>query len=545
MTTTSNNAKYAWFTVGDLNAFFGLMLDNVTNLVILTAILVGAGFAPEFIFTHMIPGTALGVMVGDIVYSYMAFRLAKRTGRTDVTAMPLGLDTPSTIGIAFAVLVPAFLAAGGGHRGEVDETTRHNAMMIAWQVGMATMIFIGFVKLGCSFIGEWVRKLVPQAGLLGSLAGVGIALLGALQLIHIFHLPIVGIIAFGLVLYTLVAKIELPMNIPGAAAAVIGGTILYYLLGGTGALGAAFHTPNAEFHLAFPVPTLGFVSGLAAALKFLPVAIPFGILTIVGGINVTESARVAGDDYKTRDILLTEAIATLIAGVTGGVAQSTPYIGHPAYKAMGGRSGYTLATGLFIGLGGIFGYVSFIVDALPAAAVAPILIFVGLEIVSQTYETCPRAHFPAITLAIFPTVANLVMFRSAGLVGELMGGFNKLKETIPAMADATLELSHRTSDELLVVTALGNGFILTAMLWGGLGAHLADRKLLPAAGFLFACALLGLFGFIHSIDPSGKLYWPFGLDSSLPVRIAIGYALFGILLVILHFTGQRAKATEA
>ena len=80
-----------------------------------------------------------------------------------------------------------------------------------------------------------------------------------------------------------------------------------------------------------------------AVTQYLPMAVPFAILTVVGGINVTESARLAGDEYNTRDILLTEAVATLLAGVCGGVSQTTPYIGHPAYKAMGGRAAYTLA----------------------------------------------------------------------------------------------------------------------------------------------------------------------------------------------------------
>ncbi len=74
---------------------------------------------------------------------------------------------------------------------------------------------------------------------------------------------------------------------------------------------------------------------------------------VVGGINVSESARAAGDDYRTRDVLLVEALSTLVAGFCGGVAQTTPYIGQPAYKHMGARSGYTLLTGLFIGLGGM------------------------------------------------------------------------------------------------------------------------------------------------------------------------------------------------
>ena len=74
-------------------------------------------------------------------------------------------------------------------------------------------------------------------------------------------------------------------------------------------------------------------------MTYLPLLLPFGLLMVVGGINVSESARAAGDDYRTRDILLVEAVATLVAGVCGGVAQTTPYIGQPAYKH-GARSGY-------------------------------------------------------------------------------------------------------------------------------------------------------------------------------------------------------------
>src|SRR5213596_1119398 len=107
-----SSPRYAWAAPGDINAFFGLMLDNVMNLVILAGILIFVfGFPEDLVYTRMFPGTALGVMFGDLVYTWMAFRLAAREGRTDVTAMPLGLDAPSTIGMAFTVLGPAFVAA--------------------------------------------------------------------------------------------------------------------------------------------------------------------------------------------------------------------------------------------------------------------------------------------------------------------------------------------------------------------------------------------------------------------------------------------------
>src|SRR5262249_57949755 len=114
--------------------------------------------------------------------------------------------------------------------------------------------------------------------------------------------------------------------------------------------------------------------GLRGAATTRPLTLPFGRLMVVGGINVTESARAAGDDYPVRDILLTEAIATLVAGVCGGVAQTTPYIGQPAYKAMGGRLGYTLLTGLLIGLRGGLRPLANLIDHPPLAALAPLLI---------------------------------------------------------------------------------------------------------------------------------------------------------------------------
>jgi AGZA family xanthine/uracil permease-like MFS transporter len=500
----SSDSKYPWFSAGDLNAFFGLMLDNVTNLVLLTALLEGfqyhgVPFPRAFIFTHMIPGTALGVMFGDLVYTWMARRLARRTGRTDVTAMPLGLDTPSTLGIALAVLGPVYAQTGDP--------------VAAWQVGMATMIFIGLVKLALSFVGERVQRLVPRAGLLGSLAGIGIALLGFLPLTYVFDMPVVGMVALGLVLYTLVARLRLPWNLPGAAAAVLAGTALYYMLGAAGpSLG--------EWGFAAPLPTLGFIGGLRRALDFLPIAIPFGLLTIVGGINVSESARVAGDEYKTRDILLTEALATLLAGLTGGVSQTTPYIGHPAYKHMGGRSGYTLACGLFIGLGGALGLIPFIVSALPSAAVVPILIFVGLEIVTQTFEACPRAHYPAVALALLPIMGYLALIQW----NTIIGGLRLADSALPAA------LAH----DYTIMRALGNGFILTAMLWGAFGAKLIDHKLPAAAAYLGACAVFALFGVIHSVDPGGGVYLPWKAGMNLSWSIAAGYAAFALLLVALR-----------
>jgi len=512
--------SYRWATWGDLNAFFGLMLDNLTNLVLLWGLLSLVGFPQDIYFTRMVPGTALGVMVGDLVYTWLAFRLARKTGNPNVTSMPLGLDTPSTIGVAVAVLIPCYLA------GTENGLSPHDAGMVTWQVGMATMVFMGLVKTLASFAGSFIQRVVPQAGLLGSLAGVGVALLGFLPFKHVYHMPVVGMVALGLMLYTLVARIELPGKIPGAFAAVLVGTALYYVAGPLGWLGVGFRMPEGGLSLAFPWPTLTWTEQAGEALKYLPFAVPFGLLTIVGGINVTESARCAGDDFKTRDILLTEAIATLVAGTCGGVVQSTPYIGHPAYKSMGGRAAYTLATGLFVGLGGMLGYVSWIVAAIPAAAVAPLLMFVGLEITGQAFEVCPRKHYPAIFLALLPVVGELLRI---GLVTVMFD---------PGMAGGMLKGEDARS-MFNVAVILGHGFIISSMLWAAAAAKLIDRGVVAAAAWFGIMALLTLFGFIHSVVPTGDIYLPWLLeDASQVYRLTLSYLLLSGMLLLLSLTGS-------
>ncbi len=517
MPTVPTPFRYRFAAWGDLNAFFGLLLDNVTNLVLLAGLLVGAfGYPAEVFFARMVPGTALGVLAGDLLYTWMAFRLARRTGRHDITAMPLGLDTPSTIGMATAVLGPCYLQ------------TRDP--ILTWQVGMATMMFMGVLKTVLAFSGDAIRRLIPRAGLLGSIGGIGLTLLGFLPLLHIFETAYVGLVALGLVLYTLVARLPLPGRLPGAFAAVAVGVVLYHGLGTAGWLGHAYAPPALGFRLDWPLPTLAFADGVPLALGYLPVAIPFGLLTVVGGINVTESARVAGDPYRTRDVLLTEAVATLIAGFTGGVAQSTPYIGHPAYKLMGARAAYTLATGLVFGLGGCLGVLTSLIQLLPPAVVAPILVFIGLEIATQAFQATPRRHLPAAVFACLPMVAE---------VGRIL--------VVTFVSDPTLaqvQLSAAGAERLTLIRTLAHGFILTGMLWGAYLATLIDRRTTRAAVYALFLAGFAAVGLVHSVRPDGGLYAPGAAPDPLADQVALGYLAVAFLTFALGF-GGRGRAGAA
>jgi len=501
---------------GEITAFLALFFDNIGTMIFFSAILIFTfNYPAEIILTRMIPGTAVGIFLGDLIYTWLAIRLKRKTGRTDVTAMPLGLDTPSTIGIAYVVIGPAYVAS-------------HDAQL-AWHVGMATLFMIGVVKVFTSFLGGWIQKVIPTAGLLGSIAGIGLLLLGFLPLVEIFNEAIVGMVALGLIFVGLYSRMHLPGRINGVVAAVIFGTAIHFALGYVGWL-PEFKAPSLEMNFCLPILSVDFLKTLPQSIQYLPIAIPFGILTIIGGINNTESARLAGDDYRTRDILLTEAFTSLIAAFFGGVAQTTPYIGHPAYKKMGATWWYTLVTGLMIGIASLVGLLSLFVSMIPRAVIAPIFIFIGFEIVHQAYKESPPTHSPAVSLSFLPVVASLVMI----ILGQFLGAAGVSIVKLPQHVQ-TLHTS---------LILLSNGFIITGLLWGSLLAFLIDHRPRLAALCAAICCALTLFGVIHSVMPTGELYLPWRLSTQTHYMLALAYlSLSGILLTVTgeHKSSQRTE----
>jgi AGZA family xanthine/uracil permease-like MFS transporter len=348
-------------------------------------------------------------------------------------------------------------------------------------------------------------------------------------------------VSLGLIFWALIARLPLPFKMPGVLASVAAGAAVYYGLGTLGLLSKPLAPPVIAFPLGLPTPTLGFLSGMPIALtQYLPMAVPFAILTVVGGINVTESARLAGDDYKTRSILLTEAIATLVAGVCGGVSQTTPYIGHPAYKAMGGRAAYTLACALFVGLGGMLGYLPLLARVLPLACLAPILIFVGFDIATQAFQQTPRAHAPAVCFAILPSVAQLVL-----IVLDKANPHFTASALEPERVAAATGIPVAFAENFGVFVLLAHGFILTAMLWGAALAFLIDRRIGRAALVLAVTGGLAFFGLVHSVLPTGGIYLPWQpalLGSHTPYHWAAAYLVLALTMLLLGRAPATAEA---
>jgi AGZA family xanthine/uracil permease-like MFS transporter len=520
--TAVKKRPYQWAAPGDVNAFFGLALDNLADLVLTVGLLAAVfDYPAQFALGHLVPGTAVGVVIGDLLFTWMAFRLAKRTGRTDVTAMPLGLDTPSTFGMVFFVLGPAYAESLGSGL-EQEAAARH-----AWHIGMCAIVASGLFKLACAPFAVSIRRIVPRAGLLGSLAAIALALITFLPTLEIVGTPIVGLVSMGIVLASLTAAIPFPLRIPGALAALGVGGALY--AAGT----AAGWLPAGEGHsMVDPAAALWPTEWLAAAklewleawddtLKYLPIVIPFALGTVVGGIDCTESAAAAGDEYHTGRIIAVEGLATVIAGACGGVIQTTPYIGHPAYKAMGGRAAYTLATAIIIGGAGITGSFAYLYEIIPAPAILPILVFIGLEITAQSFHATPMRHYPAVAIACVPALAAMMVIHSDKMLAA------------GAAPEGPLAI------EVFTLHVLAAGFIVTSLIWAGMTASLIDRRLLRATLWALTAGGMTLFGIIHSPFPGGRLFVPWAIGELPaeaagrgPLSMAAGYLLLAMTFAL-------------
>ena len=519
--------RYRWAAPGDINAFFGLMLDNIANLLLTVSLLaVAFEFPTSYAIRHMLPGTSLGVLVGDLLYVWMAFSLARRTGRQDVTAMPLGLDTPSTFGMVLLVLGPAFVKAKANLPIEA-------AAQYAWHVGICSIFISGLFKFACALGSNWIRRLLPRAGLLGSLTAIALVLISFLPLLEILRYPVAGFVALGIVLTALVARVRLPFHIPGALGGLLVGGLVYYLMQWTQTLGPVLEPPHIRPEDALlPYEWLTVFSfewrhALADTVPYLPVVIPFALGTVIGGIDCTESAAAAGDEFDTRQVIAVEAFATLVASCCGGVVQTTPYIGHPAYKAMGGRAAYTLATALFVGGAGLLGYFGYLYAVIPKPTVFPILIFVGLEITAQSFHATPQRHYPAVALACVPALAALVSMYVDKLFGDPALYAHQLSV---AALDGVLR------QELQTIRMLGNGFVVTSLLWASALASLIDRRLWLAAVYFVIAAVCASCGVIHSPLPGNPVFLPWQLDWELlqatTLQYVGGYAAIAVLLLL-------------
>ena len=498
-----------WIVRGDVDGFFGLALDNLVQLLLIDGLCrIVIGMPPELVHGRVLPGAAVSLLVGNLFYAWQARRLARATGRTDVCALPYGINTVSLFGHVFLVMLPAKLAAEAA--GAADP------VRVAWQAGLVACLGSGLIELFAAVGAERIRQATPRAALLSTLAGIALGFISLGFLFRAFARPIVGLSTLAIVLLTYFGRVRFRGGLPGGLVAVAVGTALAWLTG-IAPVGDVPHA--AALHL--PLPALGDLgAGLAGGhlLAFLSVILPMGLFNVVGSLQNIESAEAAGDRYATAPSLAVNGLGSVAAALFGSCFPTTIYIGHPGWKAMGARAGYSVLNGVFATIVCLTGTLGHIAWAVPVDAGMAIVLWIGIVITAQAFAATPREHAPAVVMGLLPGVAawGALMakngLRAAGV--GLPGG--------PPFSPA-LVAAFQTSDTWIHgAFALEQGFIFTAMILSATTVSLIERRFTNAALWCAAGAVLATLGLVHSYR------WTPG-DTAIALvpawDWAIGYAL--------------------
>ncbi|MCW3016404.1 MAG: Xanthine/uracil/vitamin permease [Solirubrobacterales bacterium] len=505
----SSQAAPLW-TRGDLNAFFGLFVNMLVNVLVLSGLVLFVIKIPAGDVSGVIlPALGIELLIGNVFYFYLARRLAAKTGRTDVTALPYGPSVPHMFIVTLVIMLPIYLST--------------KDPIQAWAAGVAWAFIIGVIILIGAFVGPYVRKLTPRAAMLGTLAGISVTFISMRPAAQMWEATWISLPVLAVIIIGFVSGVRLPGNIPiGLAALLVGSAI-----GWAGGYMSAPDVGDAAREIGIGLPGLEIghlIDGLKELSPLLATAIPLGIYNFTEAMSNVESAAAAGDDYNLRHVLLADGTGAVVGAAMGSPFPPAVYIGHPGWKDAGGRVSYSLATGVLIFLLCTFGLFPLLSALLPIPAIVPVLLFIGLVIGAQAFKSVPRAHYAAIVLAMIPNIAAW----GSGLVDSALSAAGTSVDKVGAEA--------LTGAGVITpgLNTLGQGAVLAGIVLGAIAVFIIDRKFLHAAGFFFLGGGLASIGLIH-----GARVHLFEAP-----KIGLGYALGGVVCLAFHAMGVPERERD-
>jgi AGZA family xanthine/uracil permease-like MFS transporter len=508
-----------WFVPGDWDGFFALFFSGFPDLLLIASLAPLCGFPANMVTTRILPGVALSIFAGNIFYAWQAHRLAERSGRNDVTAIPFGVNAPTIFAYIFLIMLPVY-----------ERTHDSN---LAWQAGVFASFLSGMVQTAGAFCTDWLRRHTPRAALLCPLAGIAMAFLCLGFVLRIFQVPELALLPAIIVLTIFCARIRLPFRVPGGLVCIVIGALLAALL----EWAHLYHLPEVHasmapgIYLPHPVNIFRFLRG-SEGWKFLSIILPMSTLDTIASLQVLESVQVAGDDYPTMPSLLANGLATVAAAFFGSPFPTSLYFGHMAHKALGARSGYSILSGTLTMLLCLSGMVVPFLRVVPMEVVAMIVVWFGLVMVAQAFTEVPKSHAIAVAFGLIPILASWAV----GLIDIALrkGGSSFLKGA-PLFGD---ELP------IYGLIALSQGALLVSMIWTAAIVFMLDRRFLPAATWLLAAAGLSCLGLIHAFRITDR-----GIETVIGVfaapAFAMSYLAGAAFLLAFHLYATRPDIIAA
>lgn len=513
--------NYPLFVKKDIDGFFGLAIDNLVQLILMVSFCkMLCGMPDQLVFGVILPGAAISILLGNIFYSWQARRLAINTGRDDVTALPYGINTVSLFAFVFFIMVPVYKDTGDPY--------------LVWKIGMIACFLSGIIEMLGAFLGRWLRSITPRAALLSTLAGIAITFISMDFAFKIFEKPIIAFFPLAFILVQYFSKVRFPLGLPGGLIAIGVGTGLAWAMGYMD--NKSFVNYEESIHFSPPHYCGGSMITLIQSkyvIQYISIIVPMGVFNVVGSLQNLESAEAAGDKFDSFSSLLTNGIGSVVASIFGSCFPTTIYIGHPGWKTIGARTGYSILNGIFITIICFSGFITVILKVVPLEAGIGILLWIGIVIVAQAFQETPKNHAMAVAMGLFPAIAAW--------------GFLMVENTLRSAGTTLFILGKDAFVNNLAIhgmISLERGFIFTSMILSSISVFLIEKKFLKACLWSLGAALLSYIGIIHAYEltPNGVVtIFGFGVASDF----AAGYCSFAILFIAMHYymRGNSVKST--
>lgn len=488
----------------DIDGFFGLFTNNLTNLLVMAGLLLSIGMPANIALGSILPAVGLSIFVSSVIYSIMAYQLAKKEKRNDVTSLPSGTSVTHMFLIVYLIISPVYHKTGDPY--------------LAWYASLAWGFLEGVIELIGSFFGQRLKDMIPRAAMLGSLAGVSIAFIAMSPIMQVFGLPYIGFVSLGIVLLGWFGEVEFPFKLPVGLVAIIVGTTIGWA---TGVMD--LNNLIASFDgIELLIPTFSIsrlVEGFSEATPFLASAIPLGIYNMFETIDNLEGAEASGDIYDTQKTMIADGATSILGSLFGSPFPTAVFIGHAGWKKAGARIGYTIATGAALLFITWFGLIELLLNVIPIEAILPILIYVGLIVGSQAFQETERKYAPAVILAIIPWLADW----GQTIIGNAFSAANVDVANVPMDSFLNAGLEY---DGMLI---LSGGSIIVSMIWASMLVFIIDRDFNKASITSGVGAVLSFFGIVHASTVG------FGVG----ITLTMSYLALSILFIIINYSEKN------
>jgi AGZA family xanthine/uracil permease-like MFS transporter len=454
----SSPSSHSWWSPGrgDIDVIIAQVGFNLAQMVIPVFLLVPVGIPIAFSVTHLLPGYALGFLVGSLGLVRLAVNLARREGRQNVTAHVYGNNVPAIIAYTLSIMLPVYLQS-------------HDATQ-AWEIGAAAVAWTGIIKLAAAPFAGAIRHAIPGPASMTVFGAAMYSYLALVLLQRVFDQPFVGLIALAIVVTCVLGNLPITRwRIPPF--------IVAWLIPLAVGIGIGYVRPMWQGVSITPpfaiVPEP--LRAMTLALPYMSVIAPMAFYHVLQDIASAAGGSAAGDDYDVRKLLAWDGLGTLVCGLAGSIVAPVIYAMLPPYKAMGARIAYAFWTPIVFCAAVMSGLTIFVAQLFPWPILAAMIAYVSIGVGMATLRRVEAKYWSVVLL---------------GFV--LPGG------AVVAAANPTVQAALNRSIYWSSIQGLGNGFLFLVLVVAALLTEVIDRKFGRAAIWCLAAAVFSWFGLMHS-----------------------------------------------